>query len=117
MTASEIADLQEELKELQSRVDFAEKECEEAETERDTALVRVDTLEDRVDELEEELEEAQKSLANEKDFNEAARAALSALDTFLSWLDSPPPGMSPQTQADYLTNFRRDLDDARRQVP
>lgn len=73
-------------------------------------------LQDKVDTLRDEADTLTGELENERDLNEAARLLVRALDTYLSWVDSPPPGMSERDQARYLADFRRNLDDARREI-
>lgn len=73
-------------------------------------------LEDTLETLRDEKDSLAGDLENERALNEAARTLLGALDTYLSWVDCPPPGMNAETRANYLANFRRDLDDARREI-
>ena len=73
-------------------------------------------LEDTLETLRDENETLTGDLESERGFNEAARTLVAALDIYLSWVDCPPPGMNAEMRKNYLANFRRDLDDARRQV-
>lgn len=73
-------------------------------------------LEDTLETLRDEKDTLTGDLENERALNEAARLLVRALDTYLSWVDSPPPGMSERDQARYLADFRRNLDDARREI-
>ena len=73
-------------------------------------------LEDTLEILRDENETLTGDLESERGFNEAARTLVAALDIYLSWVDCPPPGMNAEMRKNYLANFRRDLDDARRQV-
>jgi predicted nuclease with TOPRIM domain len=97
-----VAALQEEARRIAERVGDLEYEKSE--------------LQDDVDSLIDEKETLTGDLESERDFNEAARVLVRALDTYLSWSDCPPPGMNEEDRKSYLANFRRDLDDARRAV-
>lgn len=133
--ADEIARLEKELLEARVEITDLEADLEAAHGEVETLkgeikemAERIDKLEDRVFDLEdiereltekvEEREDAeadlQSALDDEKAFNEAARTLVSALETYLSWLDNPPPNMGDAARGEFLTNFRRDLDDALR---
>lgn len=98
----------------------------------------VRTLEERVADLEDENERLKRefhrveddlddTLAENEDLT-AEVAALqkaqepcedlrSALTIYLSWMDSPPPGMDPVRHAEIAKNFRADVDRALRLVP
>ncbi|NDE02083.1 MAG: hypothetical protein EBZ91_10135 [Gammaproteobacteria bacterium] len=120
---AELQKTKNELAEVRRELDEARVEITDLETEIETTWSEKKTLEDRVLELEnaegereEAVENLNVDLEKERALNEAAVTLVRALDTFLSWLDNPPPGMSVASQAAYLANFRRDLDDARRKV-
>lgn len=104
------------MEELQEIVETLKQQVRELSSRVDDLEYSKAELEDTLETLRDEKDSLAGDLANERALNEAARTLLGALDTYLSWADSPPPGMSPEMRENYLANFRRDLDDARREI-
>lgn len=111
------------MEDLQETIEELNKQIEDLNEEIRTLVARVEKLEDEntelqddVDSLIDEKDTLTGDLESERDFNATARALVGALDTYLSWVDCPPPGMSEEDRKNYLANFRRDLDDLRQEV-
>lgn len=116
MDDDRITDLEEKLAEMT-------KANEELEEELESAEERVLQLDAKVEDLEGKVEELEDAIATLKDEKAALEASLEphddlvkAVTLFLSWLDHPPAGMSPEAVSGHLGNFRRDLDYALREV-
>lgn len=120
------------IRNLQEHADEIRKERDEiiAESEEESRLLklRVDELEDEVDslskgnaKLSDTLDEVEYDLADAEGLVEELRKRIDpyevladALAIYLSWMDSPPPGMDPSRHAEIARNFRQDVDTALR---
>jgi hypothetical protein len=78
---------------------------------------RIDELEGQVEDLEDKLSDAQLTVGNLLDSEEPYRTLVDALKTYLSWQDSPPPGMEAAEVAKLGRILRSQLYDALRSVP
>ena len=120
------------IRNLQEHADELRKERDEivAESEEEIATLKakVAELEDEVEalglgnsKLADTLDEAEYDLADAEGLVTDLKKQIApyesladALAIYLSWMDSPPPGMNPDRHAEIARNFRRDVDTALR---
>ena len=112
----EVRVLEAKVQELEERATELEEEVESLEDSVTALAQQVERLEDEKGELEDRVETLQgEKTALEKSL-EPHEDLVAALNVFLSWIDHPPAGMPAEGIASHILQFRRDLDDALREV-
>ena len=103
--------------EMAENVRALEEQVSELEDERDEVKKEFQRVEDDLDDTLAENDDLTSELSALKKAQEPYEDLRSALAIYLSWMDSPPPGMDPVRHAEIAKNFRADVDRALRLVP